>query len=82
MNPAFKEYNGLLNIRKIAAVNTLAPFTPETRDLAFKLRRKKFIIEKLHLPPELQEASEQQREINDIVPSLSCGSASRNKLNF
>ena len=81
-NPVFKEYHGLLHITKISALNTLAAFTPETLDLAFKLRRKKFVIEKLHLPPELQEVSEQQREINDIVPSLSCGSASRSKLDF
>lgn len=50
-NPIFKEYNGLLNIKKISALNTLNAFTPETTDLAFKLRRRKFVIEKLHLPP-------------------------------
>lgn len=51
--PAFKEYNGILNIRKLSALNTLAAFNPETTDLAFKLRRKKFVIEKFHLPPGL-----------------------------
>lgn len=50
-NPIFKEYHGLLNINKISALNTLNAFTPETTDLAFKLRRRKFVIEKLHLPP-------------------------------
>lgn len=53
-NPAFKEYNGLFFIRKMAALNALAAHTPETYDLAFKLRRKRFVIEKWHLPPELQ----------------------------
>lgn len=50
-NPVFKDYHGLLHIRKLAAVETLASFCPETLDLAFKLKRKRFVIEKLHLPP-------------------------------
>ncbi|XP_064536169.1 elongator complex protein 4 [Drosophila montana] len=58
-HPAFKEYSGLLHLHKMSAINTLAVHMPETTDLAFKLRRKKFVIEKLHLPPELQETSEQ-----------------------
>ena len=48
-NPAFKEYNGLLHFRKMSAINSLALF--QHSDLAFKLRRKKFVIEKFHLPP-------------------------------
>lgn len=44
-NPLFKDYHGLLYINKLAALNTLAPQCPQFRDLAFKLRRKKFIIE-------------------------------------
>jgi len=56
-HPAFKEYSGLLHLHKMSAINTLAVHMPETPDLAFKLRRKKFIIEKFHLPPELQESS-------------------------
>lgn len=44
-NPLFKDYHGLLHIQKLPALNILAPHTPESRDLAFKLRRKKFIIE-------------------------------------
>ncbi|KAH8249335.1 hypothetical protein KR032_008568 [Drosophila birchii] len=54
---AFKEYSGLLHLHKMSALNTLAVHMPDTTDLAFKLRRKKFIIEKFHLPPELQESS-------------------------
>ncbi|XP_030381179.1 putative elongator complex protein 4 [Scaptodrosophila lebanonensis] len=54
-HPAYKEYSGLLHLHKMTALNTLAAHMPETTDLAFKLRRKKFVIEKLHLPPELQE---------------------------
>lgn len=50
-NPIFKDYHGLLYIRKLAALNSLAAYTPVTRDLVFKLKRKSFVIEKLHLPP-------------------------------
>lgn len=44
-NPLFKDYHGLLHIKKLPALNTLTPHCLEFRDLAFKLRRKKFIIE-------------------------------------
>lgn len=44
-NPIFKDYHGLLHIKKMAAINTLAAFNPKTYDLAFKMRRKKFVIE-------------------------------------
>ena len=79
-NPAFKEYHGLIYIRKLTALNALATHTPETFDLAFKLRRKRFVIEKLHLPPELQE-SEQRDQEDDISP-MSCGSAKSHLLEF
>jgi len=44
-NPLFKEYHGLLHMRKLPALSTLAPHCPIHRDLVFKLRRKKFLIE-------------------------------------
>ena len=46
---------GLFRIHKLARVNALSYAMPETFDLAFKLRRKAFVIEKLHLPPDLSE---------------------------
>ncbi|KAH8285818.1 hypothetical protein KR018_009496 [Drosophila ironensis] len=61
-HPAFKEYSGLLHLHKMSALNTLAVHMPDTTDLAFKLRRKKFILEKLHLPPELEESSPQSKD--------------------
>ncbi|EDV98452.1 putative elongator complex protein 4 [Drosophila grimshawi] len=72
-HPAFKEYSGLLHLHKMSALNTLAVHMPETTDLAFKLRRKKFVIEKLHLPPELQETSEKSAAA-DIMATPNCGS--------
>lgn len=50
-NPVFKDYHGLFHVTKISATNSLVQYVPPSLDLAFKLRRKKFIIEKLHLPP-------------------------------
>lgn len=54
-NSALKEYHGLLHIRKLPRLNSLQHPIPEAFDLGFKLRRKTFVIEKLHLPPELSE---------------------------
>lgn len=48
-NPIFKDYHGLLNIKKLSAINTLAPHCPESYDLAFKMRRKKFVIEVIYI---------------------------------
>lgn len=80
---AFKEYHGLVYIRKLAAVNALAAHSPETYDLAFKLRRKKFIIEKLHLPPELQESEQREQDDNEsILSAMSCGSNNKHLLEF
>ncbi|XP_061513084.1 elongator complex protein 4 [Anopheles gambiae] len=79
-NPAFKEYHGLLNITKITPFNSLASYHPKTRDLAFKLKRSKFVIEKLHLPPDIADedgASKSQ------VPTMSCASVGgKSKLDF
>lgn len=81
-NPLFKDYHGQLYLKKLAALNTLAPHIPESKDLVFKLRRKKFVIEVLHLPPEVSETT--QREQDDIVPASSsgCMSGSQKNLDF
>ncbi|XP_015595052.1 elongator complex protein 4 [Cephus cinctus] len=77
-NPIFRDYHGLLHIKKLSAFNTLAPHNPESTDLAFKLRRKKFVIEVLHLPPELDDTA--QREQDDSSAIGSCGSGNSKKL--
>lgn len=84
-NPIFKEYHGLLYIRRLTALNSLAASNPETHDLAFKLRRKQFVIEKLHLPPELQDAADESAATaaaGDIVPTMGCGSSGRSSMDF
>lgn len=79
-NPVFKEYHGLLTISKMSPFNTLATFTPETRDLAFKLKRSKFVIEKLHLPPDI---ADDDGRTPKSVPTISCSvGGGHNKLDF
>ncbi|XP_055625417.1 elongator complex protein 4 [Toxorhynchites rutilus septentrionalis] len=81
-NPAFKEYHGLLDLVKISALNSLAAYVPETRDLAFKLRRRKFVIEKLHLPPELGDDQDECGGAK-LVQTMSCsGGGVESKLDF
>ncbi|GFX95261.1 elongator complex protein 4 [Trichonephila clavipes] len=54
-NPLFKEYNGLIQIVKLPVLNTFI-YPIQMTDLAFKLKRKDFVIERLHLPPDFEEA--------------------------
>ncbi|XP_026765215.1 elongator complex protein 4 [Galleria mellonella] len=80
-NPVYKDYHGLFHITKLSTPFSLVPFIPPSLDLAFKLKRKKFIIEKLHLPPELQETSE--REQDDITATpLTCGGFKKKDIDF
>ena len=48
-NPVFKDYHGLLHIKKLPAFNTLINEDAIFTDLAFKLRRKKFLIEVINI---------------------------------
>lgn len=84
-NPAYKEYHGLFNIKQLPRLNSLVCHMPDSLDLAFKLRRKKFTIEKLHLPPELSETASRSQEdpVPSMKPASGCGSSSgKNKLEF
>lgn len=80
-NPVFKEYHGLLSLVKVSALNTLAAYVPETRDFGFKLRRRKFVIEKLHLPPELGEDMD-ERGRQQVQTSSCSGGRVSSKLDF
>ena len=44
-NPVYREYHGLFHLQSLPQLNSLACHLPETLDLAFKLKRKKFSIE-------------------------------------
>ncbi|CAE1272150.1 ELP4 [Acanthosepion pharaonis] len=52
-NPLYKDYHGLLNIKQLPKLNSIKCQMPDVMDWAFKLKRKKLVIEKLHLPPDL-----------------------------
>lgn len=68
-NPLYKEYHGLFHVHKIARLNCIGGQEVDTSDLAFKLKRKKFAIEKLHLPPDISETvSRSQVNTSSIKP--------------
>ncbi|XP_070131072.1 elongator complex protein 4 isoform X9 [Equus przewalskii] len=54
-NPLYQEYHGLIHVRQIPRLNNLIGDVSDVKDLAFKLRRKLFTIERLHLPPDLSD---------------------------
>uniref|UniRef100_A0A671LG98 Elongator complex protein 4 n=1 Tax=Sinocyclocheilus anshuiensis TaxID=1608454 RepID=A0A671LG98_9TELE len=45
-NPLYKDYHGLLHVRQLPRLNCLSCEVPDTKDLAFKLKRKQFTIER------------------------------------
>lgn len=54
--PEYRDYHGLLLIRRLARVGSLVPPSlPDTLTWVFKRDRKKMAIEKPHLPPELDD---------------------------
>lgn len=56
INPLYKDYHGLFHIKKLPKLNSLVglPY-PSTTIFGFYLRRKKLVVQMLHLPPELPE---------------------------
>ncbi|XP_022525194.2 elongator complex protein 4 [Astyanax mexicanus] len=72
-NPLYSDYHGLLHIRQVPHLNCLMCEAPDNKDLAFKLRRKQFSIEKLHLPPDLSETVSRVSKAKGESPA--CGSA-------
>jgi len=58
VHAVFKDYHGLLHIKKLPSLASLAPPHHLIRDpsqLVFKSKRTRFLIEKFHLPPDLSE---------------------------
>ncbi|NXW17240.1 ELP4 protein, partial [Circaetus pectoralis] len=54
-NPLYKDYHGLVHVQQIPRLNSLICDVSDTKDLAFRLKRKLFTIERLHLPPDLSD---------------------------
>uniref|UniRef100_A0A8C6LFL2 Elongator complex protein 4 n=1 Tax=Nothobranchius furzeri TaxID=105023 RepID=A0A8C6LFL2_NOTFU len=74
-NPLYKDYHGLLQVLQVPHLNCLASQLPDHKDLAFKLKRKQFSIERLHLPPDLSETvSRVSRGELAGSPVSACGS--------
>ncbi|XP_025020727.1 elongator complex protein 4-like [Python bivittatus] len=46
-NPLYKDYHGLIHIRQIPQLNSLICDVSDTKDLAFRLKRKLFVIEEI-----------------------------------
>ena len=67
-NEVFKQYHGLLHVKKLSTITAHQSHKPESFDLAFKLKSHKFVIEKLHLPPELGDGE------SSNAPTMSCAS--------
>merc|ERR1712227_569383 len=81
-NPVYKEYHGLFHINKLPRLNSLTCHVPDTLDLAFKLKRKKFMIERLHLPPDLSETASRSQEDALNPMQSACSSGMTSKLDF
>ncbi|KAJ0002177.1 hypothetical protein NQD34_001973 [Periophthalmus magnuspinnatus] len=84
-NPLYKDYHGLLHVRQVPHLNCLASQFPDHKDLAFKLKRKQFSIERLHLPPDLSETVSRvsRGEVPGATGAASaCGSSTNKHLDF
>lgn len=74
-NPLYKDYHGLVHIRKIPRLNNLTCDESDVKDLAFKLKRKLFTIERLHLPPDLSDTVDHssKQDLAESAPLLGAG---------
>jgi len=58
VNPAYKDYHGIIALERISCLGVLTPplhLLKEDVELVYKSRRNRFVIEKFHLPPDLSE---------------------------
>ncbi|XP_035726479.1 putative elongator complex protein 4 isoform X2 [Vespa mandarinia] len=81
INPLFKDYHGLLHIKKMPIFKTLYPYEPKTTDLGFKLLSKKFVIEELNLPPISNNTIEREQDETSATGICSAGGR-KNLLDF
>ncbi|KFW87236.1 Elongator complex protein 4, partial [Manacus vitellinus] len=76
-NPLYKDYHGLVHVHQIPRLNSLICDVSDTKDLAFRLKRKLFTIERLHLPPDLSDTVSRasKQELAGSAKLLSSGCA-------
>ncbi|NXN96274.1 ELP4 protein, partial [Rhinopomastus cyanomelas] len=74
-NPLYKDYHGLVHVHQIPRLNSLMCDVSDTKDLAFRLKRKLFTIERLHLPPDLSDTVSRasKQDLADSAKLLSSG---------
>lgn len=60
-NPLYKNYHGLLQVVKLSLTASLSVRMPDC-DFLFHQRSKKFVLEKLHMPPELGGSRDDNHE--------------------
>nr|XP_060460429.1 elongator complex protein 4 [Panthera onca] len=72
-NPLYKDYHGLIHIRQIPRLNNLIYDVSDVKDLAFKLKKKLFTIERLHLPPDLSDTVSRSSKQDLAEPSKLLG---------
>lgn len=68
-NPLYKKHHGLLNLDKIAEINSLTGHKPPCVEFAFHQSGKRFDIEQLHMPPDFGESP----------PTMSCQTSGGNR---
>ncbi|XP_071041498.1 elongator complex protein 4 isoform X2 [Parasteatoda tepidariorum] len=73
-HPAFQEYAGLIHMTKLPVLNS-CQYPVKTTDLAYKTKRKEFIIERLHLPPDFDDNSSE-------TIAAGCGGPCSSKLDY
>ncbi|XP_036066536.1 elongator complex protein 4 isoform X2 [Oryzias melastigma] len=81
-NPLYKDYHGLLHVRQVPRLNCLASQLPDHKDLAFKLKRKQFTIERLHLPPDLSETVSRVGKGEPAAAACASATSSAKHLDF
>lgn len=78
-----REYDGFLIIRKaLRRPNSFKAFIPETSNLAFKVKRRRFVIEKFHLPPSIDESDAIQTTSPCSSSSKGPSTSTSNPLDF
>ncbi|XP_050298855.1 elongator complex protein 4 [Anthonomus grandis grandis] len=78
-NQSLQDYQGFFYLTKLAAINSLTSKHIGAEDYAFKLRKKKFSIEMLHLPPDIGDDTEKRK---DKGITLGCGGDKMHLLDF
>lgn len=69
-NPLYRDYNGLIKVIRLPSLSrfNLEPVSrPLTYDWAFKLQRRQFIVQHLHLPPCLSETASRSTATESII---------------